>query len=90
MIKKIIQGVVVKSLNDKTITVNVERRFMDKKYKKYVKKHKKYTVHDETNKAVDGDIVKIVECRPRSRTKRFELYNKNTLKEKKWLLQKQI
>ena len=80
MIKKIIQGVVVKSLNDKTITVNVERRFMDKKY----------TVHDETNKAVDGDIVKIVECRPRSRTKRFELYNKNTLKEKKWLLQKQI
>ena len=34
MIKKIIQGVVVKSLNDKTITVNVERRFMDKKYKK--------------------------------------------------------
>ena len=90
MIKKIIQGVVVKSLNDKTITVNVERRFMDKKYKKYVKKHKKYIVHDETNKSVAGDIVKIVECRPRSRTKRFELYNKNTSKEKKWLLQKQI
>ena len=80
MIKKIIQGVVVKSLNDKTITVNVERRFMDKKY----------IVHDETNKSVAGDIVKIVECRPRSRTKRFELYNKNTLKEKKWLFQKQI
>ena len=72
MKKKIFQGIVVKNLNDKTITVNVERKFMDKKYKKYVKKHKKFLVHDEKNKCEYGDVVKIIECRPRSKTKKFD------------------
>ena len=49
MTKKIFEGKVVKNSNDKTITVNVKRIFMDKKYKKYVKRDKKFSVHDENN-----------------------------------------
>ena len=80
MKKKIFQGRVVKNLNDKTVTVNVERKFIDKKYKKYVKKHKKYLVHDEKNKCESGDVVRIVECRPRSKKKRFEIYDEKIMK----------
>ena len=90
MKKKIFQGRVVKNLNDKTITVNVERKFMDKKYKKYVKKHKKFLVHDEKNKCEYGDVVKIIECRPRSKTKKFEIYDEKNVKDTKWLFLKQI
>ena len=56
---------------------------MDKKYKKYIKRDKKYSVHDEENKCDIGDIVKIIECKPKSKTKRFELFTEKTLSKNK-------
>ena len=80
MTKKIFEGKVVKNSNDKTITVNVKRIFMDKKYKKYVKRDKKFSVHDENNLCKVGDIVKFVESKPISKMKRFLLLNEKGVK----------
>ena len=66
-------GKVVSDKNDKTITVLVETYKKDSKYGKRVKYSKKYRAHDENNKAKPGDIVRIVETRPISKTKRFNL-----------------
>ena len=66
-------GKVVSNTNDKTITVLVETYKKDKLYGKRVKYSKKYAAHDETNKAKEGDVVRIVETRPLSATKRFYL-----------------
>ena len=66
-------GKVISSQNDKTITVLVETYKKDSKYGKRVKYSKKYRAHDENNKAKPGDIVRIVETRPISKTKRFNL-----------------
>ena len=66
-------GKVVSDKNDKTITVLVETYKKHPKYGKRVKSSKKYCAHDETNKAKVGDIVRIVETRPISKTKRFYL-----------------
>ncbi len=66
-------GKVVSSKNDKTITVLVETYKKHPLYGKRVKYSKKYAAHDETNKAKVGDIVRIVETRPLSATKRFYL-----------------
>jgi small subunit ribosomal protein S17 len=57
----------------KTITVVVERTFKHEKYKKYVRKRKKYHAHDEKGEAKRGDKVEIVACRPMSRIKRWLL-----------------
>lgn len=67
------KGVVVSDKCDKTITVAVERKTQHPKYKRVVKKTKKYTVHDEENICNQGDIVKIMETRPLSKTKRWRL-----------------
>lgn len=83
MTKKIFKGKVVKNLNEKTIIVNVERKFMDKTYKKYIKKNKNFAAHDENNSCSVGDLVKIIECKPISKTKRFVLYNEKSMKAKK-------
>ncbi len=72
-VKKELVGRVVSDKNDKTITVLVETYKKHPKYGKRVKYSKKYTAHDETNKAKIGDIVRIVETRPLSKTKRFYL-----------------
>ncbi len=72
-------GTVVSSKNNKTITVLVETYKMHPLYHKRVKSSKKYSVHDETNKAKVGDIVRIVETRPISKTKHF--YLKEIVKE---------
>ena len=72
-VKKELVGRVVSDKNDKTITVLVETYKKHPKYGKRVKYSKKYTAHDETNKAKMGDIVRIVETRPLSKTKRFYL-----------------
>ena len=85
MTKKIFKGKVVKSSNEKTIIVNVERKFMDKKYKKYIKRDKNFAAHDENNSCSVGDLVKIIESKPISKTKRFILYDEKTMKVKKWL-----
>ncbi|WP_417905411.1 30S ribosomal protein S17 [Candidatus Tisiphia endosymbiont of Micropterix aruncella] len=69
MPKRVLQGVVVSSKTDKTITVKVERRFKHPIYKKIVKVSKKYAAHDPENAYKDGDKVSIVESRPISKTK---------------------
>ncbi len=66
-------GKVVSDKNDKTITVLVETYKKDSLYGKRVKYSKKYAVHDEKNEAKKGDIVRIAEVRPLSKTKHFRL-----------------
>ena len=66
-------GKVVSAKNDKTITVLVETHKKHPLYGKRVKYSKKYTAHDESNKAKEGDTVKIRSTRPLSKTKRYEL-----------------
>jgi small subunit ribosomal protein S17 len=73
MPKRILQGVVVSDKMDKTVVVKVERRVMHPIYKKYIKRSKKYAAHDETNQFKVGDVVRIQECRPLSRTKTWEV-----------------
>ena len=71
--KQELVGKVVSAKNDKTITVLVETYRMHPLYRKRVKYSKKYTAHDELNKAKEGDTVRISSTRPLSKTKRFEL-----------------
>lgn len=71
--RKVYQGRVVSDKMDKTITVLVETRKTHPKYGKRVKYSKKYKAHDEDNRAKEGDIVRIMETRPLSATKRFRL-----------------
>ncbi|MEK9677982.1 MAG: 30S ribosomal protein S17 [Rhodospirillaceae bacterium] len=73
MPKRIMQGVVVSDKMDKTVVVNVERKFAHPLYKKYIKRSKRYHAHDENNAFKVGDIVSIQECRPLSKTKRWEV-----------------
>lgn len=71
MPKRILQGVVVSDKAEKTVTVRVERRYTHPIYKKTVRSSKKYAAHDEQNKCKVGDVVKIMESRPMSKTKRW-------------------
>ena len=71
--KREIQGVVVKSSGDKTISVLVTRQVLHPKYHKIVKRFKKYLVHDERNEVSVGDTVSALECRPLSKTKSYRL-----------------
>lgn len=71
--KRRLKGVVVSDVNDKTIVVNVLRRFKHPVYKKFMTQTKKYHAHDEGNVAKVGDWVSIVESRPLSAKKRWEL-----------------
>ena len=73
MPKRILQGVVVSDKMDKTVVVQVERRVMHPVYKKYIKSSKKYHAHDENNQYKIGDVVRIQECRPVSKTKTWEV-----------------
>jgi small subunit ribosomal protein S17 len=73
MPKRILQGVVVSDKMDKTVTVQVERRFKHALYKKFIRRSKKYAAHDETNAVKVGDVVKIQECRPMSKRKKWEV-----------------
>lgn len=70
-VKKI--GTVVSDKMDKSVVVRVERQFMHPLYKKVVRKHKKFMAHDEQNDCHAGDIVEIRECRPLSKSKRWEV-----------------
>ncbi len=71
--RKVYLGRVVSDKMDKTITVQVDTRKTHPKYGKRVKYSKKYKAHDELNSAREGDIVRIMETRPLSATKRFRL-----------------
>jgi small subunit ribosomal protein S17 len=72
-IRKTKTGVVSSDKMDKTITVAVERKVKHPIYGKFVKKTTKFHAHDETNEAKPGDVVKIMETRPLSKTKRWRL-----------------
>ncbi|GHE05830.1 30S ribosomal protein S17 [Defluviimonas sp. 20V17] len=73
MPKRILQGTVTSDKNDQTITVLVERRFTHPMMKKTVRKTKKYRAHDAENQFKTGDIVRIEECAPISKTKRWRV-----------------
>jgi small subunit ribosomal protein S17 len=66
-------GVVVSDKNDQTVVVEVERASRHRIYRKVQRKTKKYHVHDPENQATRGDLVRIEECRPISKLKRFRL-----------------
>ncbi len=68
-----LNGVVVKAGMDKTVVVQVTRKFPHPLYKKYIKRSKKYYVHDEQNACRPGDQVIIEATRPLSRLKRWRL-----------------
>lgn len=73
MPKRILQGTVTSSANEQTVTVSVERRFTHPVLKKTIRKSKKYRAHDENNAFNVGDTVRIQECAPKSKTKRWEV-----------------
>ncbi len=73
MPKRILQGVVVSDKGQKTIIVKVERRMMHPVYKKFIRRSKKFAAHDENNVSKIGDVVRIRECAPISKTKKWEL-----------------
>ena len=73
MPKKILTGVVVSDKPNKTITVMVERKFSHPVLKKVIKVRKKYNAHDENNKFKTGDKVSIIESRPFSKNKKFQV-----------------
>ncbi len=73
MPKRILQGVVTSNQNAQTVTVSVERRFKHPLLQKTVRKSKKYRAHDEKNAFNVGDTVRIQECAPKSKTKRWEV-----------------
>jgi len=71
--RKILTATVLKSSMDKTVVVQVTRRFPHPIYKKFVPRSKKYHAHDELNKCRPGDVVRIIESRPLSKMKRWRV-----------------
>jgi len=76
MPKRVLQGVVVSDANAKTVVVKVERRIVHHVMGKTVRRSKKYHAHDETKAFKIGDIVRIRECKPISKLKRWEVVGK--------------
>lgn len=74
MPKRILTGEVVSDKNNQTIVVSVERRFRHPVLKKTIRKSKRYHVHDAENAAKVGESVRIRECAPFSKLKRWELF----------------
>ena len=73
MTKKVLKGLVTSAKNNKTIVVKVTRRFKHPFYGKVISRSKKYHAHDEKNKFKIGDIVKIIESKPYSKKKKWEV-----------------
>ena len=73
MPKRILRGVVVSDKGDKSIVVRVERRVRHPVYKKIIRRSSKVMAHDPENRSKEGDLVRIQECRPLSKHKRWEL-----------------
>jgi len=76
MPKRVLKGLVVSDKLDKTITVLVSRKVMHPVYKKYIKRSKKYSAHDEKNKFKTGELVTIQENKPISKTKKWVVIGK--------------
>lgn len=72
-VKRRLSGTVVSDKANKSIVVNVVRRFKHAKYSKFIHSSKKYHAHDELNKAKIGDVVTIIEAKPFSKLKKWEL-----------------
>ena len=77
MPKKILTGIVVSDKPNKTITVVVERKYSHPVLKKVLKVRKKYNAHDENNKFKKGDKVSIIESKPFSKNKKFQVLESN-------------
>ena len=71
MPRRVMQGVIAGRSGDKTVVVNVERLMKHPLYKKTIRRSKRYHAHDEDNAAQLGDVVRIRECRPISKMKRW-------------------
>ena len=84
MPKKILTGIIVSDKPNKTVTVLVERKYRHPVLKKVLKVRKKYNAHDENNKYKNGDKVSIIESKPFSKNKKFEVLEVN-----KWFRSKQ-
>ncbi len=76
MPKRVLQGVVVSDKNAKTVVVKVERRFIHPVLGKTVRRSKKYHAHDEKGEYKSGDVVRIRECRPLSKLKTWEAFER--------------
>ena len=76
MTKKILKGKVIKDKNNKTVVVLVKRRFSHYFFDKVITSSKKYHAHDENNKFKIGDNIKIIESKPFSKKKRWEVISK--------------
>ena len=72
-VKKVLQGRVVSNKMQKTIVVEIQTRTLHRLYKKYLTRSKKIKAHDEANECGIGDTVRVVECRPLSKEKRWRL-----------------
>ena len=78
---RILQGIVVSNTCDKTITITVQRRFQHPVYKKFITRSKKFCAHDEFNNFVVGDIVRIQECKPLSKTKKWKVITNSNMQQ---------
>jgi len=76
MTKKTLQGKVIRDKNNKTVVVLVKRKYSHPFFKKVITSSKKYHAHDEKNKFKIGDDIKIIESKPFSKKKRWEVINK--------------
>ena len=73
MPRRVLQGVVISDKMDKTVVVRVERRVRHPIYKKIIRRSGKFSAHDAENRCKEGDVVRIRECRPLSKSKRWEV-----------------
>ena len=73
MTKKILKGIVKSAKNNKTIVVEVTRKFKHPFYEKIIKRTKKYHAHDEKNEFKEGQIVKIIESKPKKKKKTWQV-----------------
>ncbi len=76
MSKKILSGKVIKDKSDKTVVVMVKRKYSHSFFNKVITSSKKYHAHDESNKYKVGDDVNIIESKPHSKRKKWEVINK--------------
>ena len=76
MTKKVLKGIVTSAKSNKTIVVEVTRKFVHPFYSKVISRSKKYHAHDEKNKFKVGDKVKISECKPISKKKTWEVIDR--------------
>ena len=73
MPKRVLQGTVVSSKAEKTVKVRVDRRMTHPVFGKTITRSKNYQAHDESNKIQEGDVVRIEECRPYSKSKTWRV-----------------